>query len=119
MTSNTSKQIYQTLGVLLEAEKKALISGDLETVGGLVSQKETLIETLRSFPVRDQVQMMRLHEKISRNQALFDRALDGIRSVTRRLAALRNVRGTLEVYDARGSRQSVNLKNGTSLEKRA
>ena len=104
---------------LLDKERAALLDGNLETVGRLHLRKEALIDQLNRQDVAQATDMGALHLKVSRNQALLGSALQGVRAVSRRLAAIRRVRQSLETYDASGRRQSVDLKPGGSLEKRA
>lgn len=104
---------------LLDAERAALLVGKLDDVSRLHAQKERLIGALSEHAVRDGDRFASLNEKVRRNQVLLDSALNGIRSVTRRLAAIRQVRHSLETYDAFGRRRTVDIRSGGSLEKRS
>jgi hypothetical protein len=66
---------------------------------------------------RDKI--MPLEGKLKRNQLLLDGALDGIRTVAKRLAALRQVRMALDTYDAQGRKQTVLNPMPSKVEKRA
>ena len=64
-------------------------------------------------------QIQPLEDKLYRNQLLLDGALDGIRAVSDRLIALREVRSALDTYDAQGRKQRVVTQNNPQIEKRA
>ncbi|MEP1962596.1 flagellar biosynthesis protein FlgN [Tateyamaria sp.] len=104
---------------LLDSERAALLKGQLDDVSRLHSRKETLIDALNGFEFEDRGALSGLQGKVERNQALLDSALDGVRSVARRLAAIRRVRQSLDTYDSFGKKRSVDLSTGGSLEKRA
>ncbi|MFL4469464.1 flagellar biosynthesis protein FlgN [Tateyamaria armeniaca] len=104
---------------LLDAERAALLVGKLDDVSRLHPQKERLIAVLRDHASEDRDRFKGLHHKVERNQVLLDSALNGIRSVARRLSAIRQVRTSLDTYDSLGRKKSVDLRPSGSLEKRA
>jgi len=108
-----------SLDDLLDAERAALLTGHLDGVSRLHMQKEALIDALNRFEFEERSALTGLQVKVERNQVLLDSALDGIRSVARRLTAIRRVRQSLDTYDALGQKQSVDLGVSCSLEKRA
>lgn len=111
--------IMDSLNDLLEAEKAALLAGDLERLTGMAERKEALIEALNSAEQADLELLKELDLKVQRNQGLLNSALDGIRTVARRMAAFRRVRGSLETYDAKGEKSIIEVDPETSFEKRA
>ena len=111
--------IMDSLNDLLEAEKAALLAGDLERLTGMAERKEALIEALNSAEQADFELLKELDLKVKRNQGLLNSALDGIRTVARRMAAFRRVRGSLETYDAKGEKSIIEVDPETSFEKRA
>ena len=119
MTDNDFTAVIGELDDLLDAEKKALLEGDLEQVGRLLERKESLIDLLSQLEAGEMAQLENLNTKVKRNQALLDHALQGIKSVSQRLAALRRVRDSLDTYDESGKRQTIDMNKETSLEKRA
>ena len=112
-------EVIETLDELLDDERDALLEGNLDQVSRLVARKETLIERLAQVDRTDRGAILELNVKFERNQALLRSALEGIRSVTRRLAMLRRVRTSLDTYDSRGARRSIEMSPETSVEKRA
>lgn len=117
-----SEKIKETVGALddlLEDERDALLAGALDRIADLHDRKTELIETLHLLDLQDQQQLSELSQKLDRNQALLSSALDGIRSVAQRLAAVRQVRENLDTYGSDGQRKSVKTKVEKSLEKRA
>lgn len=119
MTDVNYQDTIDSLDDLLESEREALLKGDLDYVARLVEQKEVLIEHLALADEIESVALGGLDSKLKRNQALLDSALDGIRRVARRLSSLRRVRTALDTYDARGERQTIDVKANVSFEKRA
>ncbi|WP_299704915.1 flagellar biosynthesis protein FlgN [uncultured Tateyamaria sp.] len=104
---------------LLDAERTAVLSGNIDDVGRLFDQKSRLLEQLGGWDATNAEVSTALRIKLERNQNLLESAADGVRSVARRLSAVRRVRESLDTYDARGQRTSVNLKSCGALEKRA
>ncbi|MEP2640204.1 flagellar export chaperone FlgN [Roseobacter sp.] len=119
MTNEDFEDIIDALDDVLEAERTALLAGDLDEIGRLLERKETLIDQLATLDEADREPLEALNAKVKRNQAMLDQALEGIRSVSRRLAALRRVRSSLETYDEKGERRTINLATQGDVEKRA
>ncbi|WP_299026863.1 hypothetical protein [uncultured Sulfitobacter sp.] len=107
------------LEALLEQERAFLLEGDLEGLGTLLPVKEHLMDLLLDDAEMNRAKIQPLEEKLQRNQLLLDGALDGIRAVATRLAALRQVRSALDTYDAQGRKQSVVTQTVQKVEKRA
>src|SRR6056297_3513111 len=97
MAANDMQGLIDRLDDLLESERSSLLSGNLERGPELES----------------------VHRKLMRNQELLDGALDGIRKVAARMAAMRQVRQSLETYDQRGKRQTIDGAVVRKIEKRA
>lgn len=104
---------------LLEAERTALLKGDIDQIGRLMEQKESLIDALNQQEAVDRSELENLNTKVERNQELLHSALDGIRTVARRLATMRRIRKTLDTYDAQGRKNSIVLNQESSVERRA
>jgi flagellar biosynthesis/type III secretory pathway chaperone len=119
MTIHQSKGLFEELDDVLEQERDALLTGDLEKVGRLVDRKESLIEGLSVLEEFEAASLQALQGKMQRNRDLLDSALEGIRTVAGRLAALRRVRGTLDTYDSKGTRKSIEIGKEGGVEKRA
>lgn len=108
-----------TLNTLLEQERELLLEGDLGGLAALLPLKEQLVDKLLDGDgvARDKVRPF--ENKLKRNQLLLDGALDGLRTVASRLAALRQVRLALDTYDSQGRRQHVVTATRSKIEKRA
>lgn len=119
MADTQFQDLLDALDDLLVSERRALLKGDLDKVARLSSQKEILIEQLVLAEGRDTAALKGLDDNLKRNQLLLDSALEGLRRVARRLSALRRVRTALDTYDAKGDRQTIDIKAGGNLEKRA
>lgn len=119
MNHHPSNDLFDALDDLLEEERAALLTGDLEKVGRLFDRKEGLIEELSQLEQFEARTLNTLQDKMKRNQALLDSALEGIRAVAGRLAALRRVRSTLDTYDSNGAKRSIKIGKDGAVEKRA
>ncbi len=109
----------ESLDLLLEQERALLLEGDLEGLGALLPQKEAVVERLLQQGAWSRDAVAPLEQKLQRNQLLLDGALDGIRTVAARLAALKQVRSALDTYDEQGRRRSVETGKKGTLERRA
>ena len=119
MTPNTLQSIIDSLDDLLDGERCALLEGNLDDVARLHTRKEQLIDALNQLDCDDYAELKLLNAKVERNQTLLNTALSGIRSVTRRLAAISRVRQSLDTYDSSGRKNSVKMGVEGSIEKRA
>lgn len=119
MTMQESSELFDALDDVLEDERSALLTGDLEKVGRLFDRKEALIDELSELEKFEAQTLHALQRKMKRNQDLLDSALEGIRAVAGRLAALRRVRSTLDTYDSNGAKRSIEMDNDGAVEKRA
>lgn len=111
--------IMDALEDLLDAERAALLVGKLDEVSRMHTQKERLIDALNTHVPENRTHFESLHRKVERNQVLLNSALNGIRSVARRLSAIKQVRQSLDTYDSLGKKKTVDVRPGGSLEKRA
>lgn len=119
MTPEAAGESVDELYDLLDQERSALLSGDLDSIARLHARKQTLIEALNLSKKADAQDLRILQDKAATNQALLNSALDGIRSVTRRLATVHRVRQSLEFYGEDGNRSAVHVDINRSVEKRA
>lgn len=118
-TDQIPDTLVAALESLLERERSALLKGALDEIGPLMAEKATLIARLSDAPPEDAESIRPLHLELRRNQQLFDHALDGIRNVANRLGVLRQIRDSMDVYDAQGRRASIGGEDKTRMERRA
>lgn len=114
-----ASQLMDELNDLLDLERRALLSGDLEEVGRVLDTKEALLRELTENAASDTDGLQGLKEKLTRNQELIESAMKGIQAVAQRFATIRQVRKSLETYDSAGQRQKIEITSGGRLEKRA
>ena len=119
MTINEIQATIDDLDQLLDREREALLTGELEILSGIHDTKSELIDQLNRLDVQDQERLATLREKVGRNQDLLNSALEGIRAVSKRLAAVRRVKSKLETYTASGEKAQVETQTDRTLEKRA
>ncbi|WP_306153112.1 hypothetical protein [Roseovarius sp. MMSF_3281] len=119
MNHEDAQTLINRLDDLLEQERAALLAGDLEAIATLLENKERLIDALNALTEAERPEMGAVEAKVLRNQALLDGALQGIRHVAARMAALRRVRRGLETYDAKGTKTTIEGEADFSVEKRA
>ncbi|QBF29714.1 flagellar biosynthesis protein FlgN [Thalassococcus sp. S3] len=119
MTDDHPQMLIDALDDLLEEERAALLAGELDRVARLAEQKEGLVETLNRLNDAPADRMGPVHGKLTRNQALLNSALEGIRAVAGRMAHIRKARRSLETYDQYGNKQSIVTPDAPKVEKRA
>lgn len=104
---------------ILDRERAALLSGQLDVVQRLALEKDALGAQANpaGFPAAAQVK--RLKEKADGNQRLLDAALKGVRAVAQRLQSFGKERADLNTYGRDGARQSTGTPGRSSFEKRA
>jgi len=106
------------LDALLETERTALLRGDLKAIAAGVQEKERLIVAFEALDA-PHAGLADLQAKVRRNQALFDGALQGIRSVALRIASFRRIRKSMDTYDQQGRKQTIPGDVVRKVEKRA
>lgn len=119
MSHEASLAVIDELDQLLDRERAALLTGDLDQFARIVALKETLIRQINNLEAGERVDVAEVRSKLTRNQALLNGALEGIRAVADRMADLRRVRQGLETYDKSGRKtRHVTLSVG-QVERRA
>lgn len=120
MTADTENAPeIEALTDLLEEERSALLRGDLDATAALLPEKERLLAALPEAAAPKAAPLQELAKRVACNQLLLEGALEGLRSVTERLAALRRVRDSLETYGADGKRRRHGTSPRRALERRA
>ena len=99
---NIVQNTIDNLDELLDAERQALLEGNLDEISVLMKRKEALIDVLNTQEATDRAELESLNSKVERNQELLNSALEGIRTVARRLAAMRRIRGSLGYIQCTG-----------------
>lgn len=112
-------QVVDSLDKLLDEEREALISGQLDQIAELVERKTNLLSELDDANDMEAVALGRVREKLVRNQGLLEEAAMGIKIVASRLDDLKRVKSYLETYDADGARKTTCVATSGSVEKRA
>lgn len=102
---------------LMENENAIIRRGDLKGLPPIAEQKEQLVKELAGFRA-SQVEIQGLQAAAVRNARLLAAAVTGIRQARERLDEIQAVQSSLNVYDAKGSRQTVTSKAGR-LERKA
>lgn len=103
---------------LLEEEREALLSGNLEAVEALLPRKSALAERLDAADPMLLEELKTLRSTALRNQELLEEAMKGIQRVANRVTELRRVRTQLDTYDASGNKQVFRTARN-SVERRA
>lgn len=111
--------LIRALDALLDVERRALLDGDLDTLAGLIEEKEQLIDALNKLEFATEESLVPMNDKVKRNQALLEQALSGIRTVAKKLADIRQTRKSFDTYDRMGHRNRIEPDAETSVEKRA
>lgn len=119
MTTDTIQTTIEALHDLLECERAALLKGDLDLLVRQLEEKKRLIDSLNNAEQADGGELRDLQDKVLRNQALLDSALEGIRSVANRMSALHRIRRSLDTYDETGRKTTIEGLRDRTMEKRA
>lgn len=119
MPTKPETDLIRSLEDVLDLERKALVEGDLDRLTRTAPEKEKLIGAINDLQVFDSEELVRLQEKVKRNQALLNSAAEGIRAVASRMAELRRVRQEFSTYGADGQRSGFAVRSHAKLEKRA
>ncbi|MBV2359325.1 flagellar protein FlgN [Thalassococcus sp. CAU 1522] len=114
-----AQAILAKLQALIEAERAALLSGDLDALATLVENKSDLLMQLSDETSLSVEDLQPIRSTLKRNQELFDHALAGVRNVVDRLGQVRRLRQDLSTYDPNGQRQAFGSQDQKRLEKRA
>lgn len=109
--------VVDALDDLLDRERQGILAGNLEQLARLAGEKTRLLERLAGS-TSDIARIERLRVKADRNQELLAAVARGIRSVSRRLEAMKQPKATLRTYDKGGLSQDMTGKK-PSIEKRA
>lgn len=117
--ANRIQDTVDSLDDLLDEERMALLDGNLDHIGRLMGRKEALIDALNDQNGSEYRLLSELNTKVVRNQILLKSALEGIQNVAKRLAAVRQVKSTIDTYDAQGRRKKVDMPTKGTVEKRA
>ena len=96
------------LDALLDGERAAILSGSYDVLNALLPHKEALIERIGTEGRPSQA--ARLARKVMRNQALLGAAIEGVRSATGQIGAIRGQHDGFQTYDQQGERQQVGGK---------
>lgn len=119
MSNEPPERVMHAAAALLDRERAALLRGDLGAVAALAREKEALLVRLVPGPGADPALLETLRTRAERNQTLLDAALHGIRLVSERLAAYRNVRRAMDTYDPQGRKATIPGDVAHRLERRA
>lgn len=109
--------VWEELDDLLDAERGALLAGDLGGLPAIVARKERLLDRLGAAAGTAE-NLDRLKARAIANQGLIAAALEGVRSARERLAVARAGGPPLSTYDVSG-KASVHGATGGTISRRA
>lgn len=119
MTLEAETRIIESLDTILEQERRALLAGEITALKSLMTEKERLMDALNALAHHPLSNLTAIQGKLTRNQALLDATLQGIRTVAARLAAHRRIRRSMDTYDQHGRKLSILGDIAPNVEKRA
>ena len=91
---------------LLDDERQALVTGQLDKLMELMERKSAMLSDLRSAPLsKSEIELLAV--KTQQNQHLFAAALKGAQSAKQRIEAAQQVQQGFSVYDRRGTSQTL------------
>lgn len=109
--------VVDALDDLLDRERQAILSGNLEMLSRQFGEKKRLLERLAGS-TSDITRIERLRTKADRNQELLVAVARGIKSVSLRLEAMKMPKTILRTYDKGGISQELSATK-PSIEKHA
>ncbi len=109
--------ILDELSSLLHLEKETLLSGQLWELQAILEEKDQLIDDLSRRELRES-EIDEIKKRSLENQLLLQNAMNGIRQVAVKLAAIRRVRKRFDTYTAQGNRSEIDSRPVNELEKR-
>lgn len=110
-------KILDQLGQLLDAEKRALLAGDLDTLEEFASQKTTLIDEIEQSDLFSPELLVDLLAKFREHDRLVRAAQAGVEEAIARLDAQRSARSELQTYGHDGAGHRITT-NGPATERR-
>jgi flagellar biosynthesis/type III secretory pathway chaperone len=119
MRSDGAPKLADDARALLEREHACLLAGDLAALADLAGEKEALLLRLQQDGALAPAAAALLRERAARNQHLLDAAMLGIRRVSARLNAYRQVQRSMDTYDPQGRKATIAGTVVHRLERRA
>ncbi len=119
METERAQPLIRELDGLLDKENAAILGGDLDLIHRLLETKQQLVERINAIAAPGIEGLPALTVKLARNQELLHSAMQGVKSVAVRLAALRAVRDEFLTYDASGRKNRHRASRPASIEKRS
>ena len=113
------KAAFIGLDRLLEKERTYLISGDLEALKKIPSEKKAFLERIAMHRSNDEPGLASLLEKLERNQRLLRRSIEGVQVVADKMRELHRVQIGFDSYDRVGHKTRIARTSKGKLEKRA
>jgi len=90
---------------LLDEERRAILTGDYDALADIALRKRRLLGDHADTSTASV--MASIVEKLGRNQELLAHAIDGMRSATGRISAIRQQRDGFQSYGRDGQRSQV------------
>lgn len=106
-----SKRALDRLMRLLDLERSALIKGDLDTVVGLIPEKEQLVT---KFEETGTPELRALSFKLAQNGRLLEAARSGVGDALTMMQKLKQARSSLSSYDRSGKATEIRQTPGST-----
>ena len=119
MNSEAVKFDLDTLDSILEKERSALLNGEIEELQTLAEGKNRLLSALENSDPISAGQIIPLKQKLRRNKALIESALEGIQAVASRIEDTRQLKKVMHTYDQQGAKKEIRSGSERSIEVRA
>ncbi|MEM9343178.1 MAG: hypothetical protein AAGA87_09045 [Pseudomonadota bacterium] len=102
----TPRAAATRLDAVLEAERQALRSGQIDALASMADEKATLLDALTRKPCPPEV-LTQLRQGMERNAKLAAAAAHGIRDAMTRLQDIKQAAGPISGYCDDGTRQNI------------
>lgn len=119
MNSEAAHFDFDTFHSILEKERSALLGGKLDELKNLAESKKRLLCALEHSDLVNEGQLIPLKQKLRRNSALIESALEGLQAVVSRIQDTRKLKKVMHTYDQQGIKKEIRSGSERSVEVRA
>lgn len=102
---------------LLEDERKLILAGQFDGLADVTDRKAAALTELADWKL-PAARLSGIAARVSRNQALLDAAIRGIKDARIRIETVIGAAGTLATYDSQGKKADIG-QSRTELRKKA
>ena len=119
MKSESANFDLYTLDTILEQERSALLNGEIGELQTLAEDKNHLLTVLENSGPVSASEVIPLKQKLRRNKALIESALEGLQAVASRIEDSSRLKKVMHTYDQQGTKKEIRSGSERNIEVRA